>query len=67
MDSINMIAIEQEARRLRDAEIQRIESLVVARVAVFSRRAIGFVGAVLRVAEKRLQALFSMGATRPAH
>ena len=56
---LNIAAIEQEARKLRAEEIQRIEGLFLARMLVYGRSLLATAGAGLTVASIGLRRLFS--------
>lgn len=59
MSLINVVAIEQEARKLRALEIQRIQGLVSARLGAYANLLSTKVLSGLTVAGRKLRPLFS--------
>lgn len=59
MNPIDIVRIEQEARQLRAQELQRIEGLIAARVALYGRLLAGSALSALAALGESLRPLFS--------
>ena len=59
MSPLNIAKIEQEARRLRAAEMQRIEGLMLARLGLYFRLLAGSILSAVAVLTESVRPLFS--------